>query len=89
MTGRYPHDFAFPEGNARVVPVRAAWWIHLFPVVDDVFGYFYAWLVDGFPVWINGRVHRQVEWHELAEYEDATAYVHRDDGPAPLTWHQI
>lgn len=62
LTGRYPRDFVFPHALARVVAVRQAWWVHWFPISeDDDLSNFYAWLTDGFPIWIRGVVHRQLE----------------------------
>ena len=65
-----------PEPRERFVPVRAAWWVHAFPIRDDDFTAFCLWLIDGFPVYINNVCHGQVEVGELDPEEDVVEYFH-------------
>lgn len=73
LTGRYPEDFTHPEPNEGFVPVYRAWWVPQFALVDDITA-FYLWLIDGFPIYIDGRSHRQVLPADVQPGEDIAAY---------------
>lgn len=85
VTGRYPEDFFFPDPLAEVIVVERAWWIHLLPITDDNFTSFYSWLVDGFPVWIGGRVHRQGDPVDAPRARHRTV---REEDADTLPWEE-
>lgn len=66
LSGRYPEDFVMPHPLAHIIVVEHVWWTAWLPLVDNDFTFYYQWLVDGFPVWLNGRVHVQQETFEWA-----------------------
>ena len=53
------------------------------PIVDDDFTSFHAWLVDGFPIWIGGRVHRQADVFDIIRSPHPTV---REEESETLPW---